>query len=79
MQVERSVPVMVKKIGVSAFELDAITPAQRDGEFTPLVILIERDQRVIQVKQGNLLFRSHSLSSMDLISGMVIARLVCRA
>ena len=50
MQVKRSGLVLLKKTGVQTPELDAIAPAQRDGEFAPLVVGIERHQRVVQVE-----------------------------
>jgi hypothetical protein len=83
--VERAGLVVLVELVVAALELHRIGPADLLREDSPGVIGIDRQQRVVEIEQGQgcpgalASLRSHSFSSIDLISGMVIARLVCSA
>ena len=48
--VQRSGAVLGEEFTVAALELGGVAPAQREGEFTPFVVRINRDQRVIEIE-----------------------------
>ncbi|MDT4874567.1 hypothetical protein FQZ97_1098740 [compost metagenome] len=52
-----------------------IAPTQGHGELPPGIVGVDGNERVIEIEKSQV----HSFSSMDLISGMVIARWVRRA
>ncbi|MNV27797.1 hypothetical protein D3C71_1189580 [compost metagenome] len=61
--IERASLVVGVELVVAARELHGVVPADADGEFAPLVVRVERQQRVVQVKQRKPQaagFRSHS-------------------
>ncbi len=83
--IERASLVMGKEFVVAAGELDRIGPADAGRELAPRVVRVDRQQRVVQVKEGQFhgrqvfVGRPCSFSSMALIKGMVMARWVRRA
>ena len=77
MHIKRASLVLGIEAVVLALECNRVHPPTGNGEFAPSVIRIDRQQGVVQVKEGN---AGHQwLSIMDLIRGMVMARWVCRA
>ena len=80
--VERARLVVGVERVVAALELGRVGPADGLRELAPGVVRIDRQQRVVEVEQRDAPAGGgwvHSLSSIDLMSGTVIARLVCSA
>ena len=70
MNVQRTRLVVGIELIVTASELIVVGPANVGGVDAPRIVRIDRQQGVVQVKQGQF----HSLSNINLIKGIVIAR-----
>src|SRR5690606_6556802 len=67
---------------VGLAELLGVAPAQAHGEFAPGVVGVQGNEGVIEVEKGESHTKrlpAQSSSSMDLMSGMVMARCVRNA
>ena len=83
MNVQRARLVLGIKLLVLLAELGRINPTIRGGENTPRIIRVNRQQGVIQIEKNESLHVlaykfNHEFSIIDLISGMVRGRFVCR-